>query len=177
MIDPRWRDRAACKGKTPALWFPTLDDPDNHGQHAKTICATCPVREQCLIDAVSTRQMHGILGGAGEKQRRPLRRAWLEGGIRWTMTVAAHWKRLAGDRLDVFEAGLLDANGDRATHGLPGSYSKGCRCSACTMAASMRGADAKVQRRHKVAAATWSRLSRLSWSATRFSGRPSASSA
>jgi hypothetical protein len=68
-----WRARAACRG---------LDDemfPDSNAAdiaHAQQICAPCPVREQCLADAMATegaasaRNRYGIRAGLTGSQRR-----------------------------------------------------------------------------------------------------------
>ena len=38
---------------------------------AKAICARCPVRRQCLVFALNTRQNHGVWGGMTEEECRP----------------------------------------------------------------------------------------------------------
>jgi WhiB family redox-sensing transcriptional regulator len=37
---------------------------------ARRICATCPVREQCLEYALQFRIDHGVWGGCSERERR-----------------------------------------------------------------------------------------------------------
>jgi WhiB family redox-sensing transcriptional regulator len=37
---------------------------------ARRICATCPVKEQCLEHALAHRIDHGVWGGASERERR-----------------------------------------------------------------------------------------------------------
>jgi WhiB family redox-sensing transcriptional regulator len=41
---------------------------------AKRICASCPVRAQCLLYALTNRIEHGVWGGASEQERRRLLR-------------------------------------------------------------------------------------------------------
>jgi hypothetical protein len=57
-----WSDEAACKGQT-ALFFGS----DNTARYqAKKICATCPVKEPCLEEALelaSCYDLHGVWAG------------------------------------------------------------------------------------------------------------------
>jgi WhiB family transcriptional regulator, redox-sensing transcriptional regulator len=39
---------------------------------AKSICAGCRVRQECLGDALATHQIHGVSGGTSEEERQPL---------------------------------------------------------------------------------------------------------
>lgn len=68
---PEWMDRAACRYANPELFFPSCGE--NIGE-AKRICATCPVRKQCLDHALRERIEHGVWGGLSERSRRELRR-------------------------------------------------------------------------------------------------------
>jgi WhiB family redox-sensing transcriptional regulator len=63
-----WRTRAACLG----LWEEMHPDNDEHEiAHAKSICAPCPVRVDCLWDAIRTGDMqHGIRAGLRASERR-----------------------------------------------------------------------------------------------------------
>jgi WhiB family redox-sensing transcriptional regulator len=40
---------------------------------AKTVCARCEVRGECLAFALATRQLHGIWGGTSPEERTVLR--------------------------------------------------------------------------------------------------------
>ena len=75
LINPRtdtsWRDEAACRGLDTEVFFPLSDE---EADEAKAICATCPVREECLEFALLTRQDDGVWGGLTEAERRRLRR-------------------------------------------------------------------------------------------------------
>ena len=66
-----WRDDAACRDTNPDLFFPGDNDTVT-ARHAKRICSTCPVRQQCL-DA-HLWEDHGIFGGTSPQERRKLRR-------------------------------------------------------------------------------------------------------
>jgi WhiB family redox-sensing transcriptional regulator len=66
-----WRHEAACRDFDTDVFFP---DSDENAGPAIAICATCPVREQCLDFALSTNQADGIWGGTTETERRRIRR-------------------------------------------------------------------------------------------------------
>jgi WhiB family transcriptional regulator, redox-sensing transcriptional regulator len=72
-----WQWRAACRGEDTGLFFPpsdveTRDAKVQRERRAKAICATCPVRIECLEYAVRTQEPHGIWGGLNELERRVL---------------------------------------------------------------------------------------------------------
>lgn len=136
-----WFARAACKGADPNLWFPETDDTDNHGRAAKAICATCPVRLDCLVDALQRNEDGGIWGGAGEPTRRALARV---------LPAATHDPTVLPDvcgcewcaLITAFLAGaMIDSNGPGATHGLRATYNNGCRCFACRLAVGEYGEE------------------------------------
>lgn len=58
----QWREHAACKGKPTEWWVPDVAvtiDP-----RARAICATCPVRDACLADALDANFLVvGLWGG------------------------------------------------------------------------------------------------------------------
>jgi WhiB family transcriptional regulator, redox-sensing transcriptional regulator len=66
-----WRNDAACKGSDVSVFFPASDE---EAGPAKSVCASCPVRERCLEWALSTSQDDGIWGGLTGVERRRLRR-------------------------------------------------------------------------------------------------------
>ncbi len=72
-VDVGWMDDAACKGMDTEAWFPT-----NGGMWWPTpafkVCASCPVKDQCLEYALVTRQNFGIWGGESERGRDRIRR-------------------------------------------------------------------------------------------------------
>lgn len=69
-IEPKtWRARAACRGDGPGLFFA---DDDASIEAAKAICAACPVRTECLEDAVAGHE-YGVWGGTTGRQRAQLR--------------------------------------------------------------------------------------------------------
>ncbi len=73
--DAEWRERAACL-PYPAVLFFGLDDNETpverhaREQEAKSICARCEVRAECLAYALATREPYGIWGGLTELERK-----------------------------------------------------------------------------------------------------------
>ena len=71
-----WRDRAACLGVDPELFFPI----GNTGpalmqiEEAKAVCRRCPVVDTCLAWALESGQDAGVWGGLSEDERRALKR-------------------------------------------------------------------------------------------------------
>jgi WhiB family transcriptional regulator, redox-sensing transcriptional regulator len=72
-----WRDRAGCLGQDPELFFPlgSTGSALDQVNRAKTVCAGCPVRHECLEYALVTNQDAGVWGGLTEDERRTLRRS------------------------------------------------------------------------------------------------------
>ena len=48
-------------------------------QAAKAVCAACPVRQECLNEALQRGYDHGIWGGFDAAERRAMRRARIRG--------------------------------------------------------------------------------------------------
>ena len=73
-----WQAAAACRGKEVLLFF----GPDGERQpereirerKAKTVCASCPVRSECLTYAISRPEKYGTWGGLNEEERASERR-------------------------------------------------------------------------------------------------------
>lgn len=63
-----WRELAICRGLDPSLFFPDRDD-DRTRDSAKAICAICPVRVDCLEDALLEKYQNGIRGGMTPRER------------------------------------------------------------------------------------------------------------
>jgi WhiB family redox-sensing transcriptional regulator len=63
----QWMLDARCRGVAPTEFFPS----DGSGvERALRVCATCPVRAECLEYALEQRIEHGVWGGASERERR-----------------------------------------------------------------------------------------------------------
>jgi WhiB family redox-sensing transcriptional regulator len=69
-----WRDRAACVGEDPDLFFPIGDGGASVSQvqQAKKVCRRCPVIQPCLESALATGD-EGVFGGLDDRERRRLR--------------------------------------------------------------------------------------------------------
>lgn len=66
-----WRERAACRGVDPDIFYPVSEED---AEEAKAICRSCSVREACLEYALSRRERDGVWGGATERDRRRILR-------------------------------------------------------------------------------------------------------
>ena len=64
-----WTMRAKCRGMEDAL-FPEASDQ----KRARLLCSGCPVRFECLSEALDNRIEWGIWGGMTERERRLLLR-------------------------------------------------------------------------------------------------------
>ena len=62
-----WRQRAACRGVDPDVFYPATDE---EAEAAKAICGQCSVRQACLEYALSNRERDGVWGGCTERERR-----------------------------------------------------------------------------------------------------------
>ncbi|MET1071210.1 MAG: WhiB family transcriptional regulator [Umezawaea sp.] len=71
-----WQIDGSCRGANSAIFF----HPDNERgsarsareNHAKQICAACPVLEQCRQHALEAQEPYGVWGGMGEDERRKI---------------------------------------------------------------------------------------------------------
>ncbi len=73
-----WRNRAACLGEDPELFFPV----GNTGpallqiEEAKAVCRRCEVVQTCLERAMESGHDFGVWGGMSEGERRALKRRY-----------------------------------------------------------------------------------------------------
>jgi WhiB family redox-sensing transcriptional regulator len=66
-----WCELALCRETDPEIFFP--EKGGTGCRAAKRVCAACPVREQCLIDALARHDIEfGVLGGLAPRERRHL---------------------------------------------------------------------------------------------------------
>ncbi|GAB3211040.1 WhiB family transcriptional regulator [Marinactinospora thermotolerans] len=70
MWNTNWANEGACRGSDPDALF-VQGAAQNR---AKLICRGCPVRTECLADALDNRVEFGVWGGMTERERRALLR-------------------------------------------------------------------------------------------------------
>lgn len=66
-----WSASALCAQVDPALFFPARG---HAAPEARQICMGCPVRAECLADALSRNEPSGVWGGLSVRERNKLRR-------------------------------------------------------------------------------------------------------
>lgn len=86
MDEPKyaWRYDARCSGEDTDLFYPPRDKAQYKviANKAKAFCFGdtgknhCPVKAECLWDAVSRDEPHGIWGGLSHRERNALVRKW-----------------------------------------------------------------------------------------------------
>ncbi|CAM5638855.1 transcriptional regulator WhiB [Streptomyces spiroverticillatus] len=93
-----WSAQAACRTTDPDELF-VQGAAQNR---AKAVCTGCPVRTECLADALDNRVEFGVWGGMTERERRAL--------LRRRPTVTS-WRRLLETARTEYErsAGILPA--------------------------------------------------------------------
>ena len=70
-----WQASAACAGETGSVFYPPLRAERKavrvgREQRAKAVCASCPVRSDCLDHAMVHDERFGIWGGLTNRERR-----------------------------------------------------------------------------------------------------------
>jgi WhiB family transcriptional regulator, redox-sensing transcriptional regulator len=67
----KWQNRAACRDVGGDAWYP--EDHHNVSRTVRTVCDSCPVRDECLEDALARDDQHGVWGGYSVRERRQIR--------------------------------------------------------------------------------------------------------
>ena len=70
-----WRVRAVCRTEDPELFYPVSSSGHVYAaqvERAKAVCRRCPVRAECLSEALASPQ-DGVWGGTTEAERRAIR--------------------------------------------------------------------------------------------------------
>ncbi|OZM72074.1 transcription factor WhiB [Amycolatopsis antarctica] len=82
-----WRANARCRVERtdPELFFPVSERGPGARQlaAAKSVCGRCPVRRECLADAIDAGLDTGVFGGLSETERRNLTRHGLPAPVVW----------------------------------------------------------------------------------------------
>lgn len=91
MLTADLQARAACRNADPDALF-VQGAAQNR---AKLICRGCPIRTECLADALDNRTEFGVWGGMTERERRALLRRRPD---------VSNWHELLTEARDAFEA-------------------------------------------------------------------------
>lgn len=69
-----WTEQAGCTTVPLEVFYGTDEHPltRKEKQQAKDLCASCPVRKECLIVSLETNEYWGIWGGLDERERRAM---------------------------------------------------------------------------------------------------------
>jgi WhiB family redox-sensing transcriptional regulator len=70
MWNQDWAAQAACRGQQPDKLFVRGAEQNK----AKQVCGACPVRTECLAEALDNQIEWGVWGGMTERERRALLR-------------------------------------------------------------------------------------------------------
>ena len=73
-----WQTSGACRSGAGTDFYPPMHTERKHERlarerRAKSVCAACPVRVECLEHAVVFDERYGIWGGLNQDERRGLR--------------------------------------------------------------------------------------------------------
>ncbi len=90
-----WSTLSRCRSADPDSLF-VLGAEQNR---AKTLCGLCPVRTECLADALDNRVEFGVWGGMTERERRAL--------LRRRANVVS-WSRLLRAAREEYERGAVE---------------------------------------------------------------------
>jgi WhiB family transcriptional regulator, redox-sensing transcriptional regulator len=93
-----WTTRAGCRSTDPDALF-VQGAAQNR---AKAVCLGCPVRAECLADALDNRVEFGVWGGLTERERRAL--------LRRRPNVSS-WQRLLSTAMSDFERTTAETYG------------------------------------------------------------------
>jgi WhiB family redox-sensing transcriptional regulator len=69
--DENWAARSSCKKNMQDAFF---SKGAANVERAKQVCANCPVRTECLAEALDKQIPWGVWGGMSERERRALLR-------------------------------------------------------------------------------------------------------
>ena len=84
-----WRYEAKCRGVDTEIFFPPRDKAlyKPIADQAKAICwgkdgnSPCPVRKECLKEAIVNDELHGIFGGMSHRERNAAQRKYKKQGL------------------------------------------------------------------------------------------------
>lgn len=91
----RWQDKGACADQDTEEWF-VRHEASRTGYPAKRICATCPVKRDCLAASLLFFEEYGIWGGLDRHQRKALAKQLRRGATLGTVLDQALGSPVAG---------------------------------------------------------------------------------
>ena len=68
-VTMQFLDKAGCRGKNTAVFFPNNWQGHASSRTAKKICSTCEVKQNCLDYAIENEIHHGVWGGLNPYER------------------------------------------------------------------------------------------------------------
>lgn len=94
-----WTDQAACRDRPDVDFFPVYEGTitvawKENTAAAKAICASCPVKDACLTDALSHWGTGGIWGGTTELEREKMPKRHLRSSVALCGTDAGYYRHL-----------------------------------------------------------------------------------
>lgn len=92
-----WTAEALCAQTDPEAFFP---EKGGSTRQAKSVCAACPVIDECLRYALDRDERFGIWGGTSERERRRIRKGEppRPERVRWTKAEDDRLRELAADQ-------------------------------------------------------------------------------
>ena len=108
--DQTWAAQAACATVEPDQLF----GKGAEQRDARSLCFSCPVRMECLAEALNSESSFGVWGGLTERERRALLRRFPEvDRVEWMTPDAARNRLVKGQRpaLEALEEHLAAASG------------------------------------------------------------------
>lgn len=133
-----WQELAVCIGRGPLFYGPPAEQPHakiHRELEAVKVCKECPVRAECLRDALERDERHGVWGAKTEDERQRI------------ALVTGHKKQVlkAAPRIEapsLFDSGVDDAEARwRDAEAVALAYHGGtmrpygCECASCGAAA------------------------------------------
>lgn len=94
----KWRQKARCLGlgvEAPDMFFPQMQKAGRKGERSpaseaiEQFCAQCPVRDDCLLYAITANEKMGWWGGIPPMGRRDIRRLMRIQGFSFSAASAA----------------------------------------------------------------------------------------
>lgn len=73
--EPDWA-QAICAQTDPEAFYP---EKGGSTRAAKQVCRGCPIRRECLEDALARDERFGVWGGLSERERRQLQNRRMDG--------------------------------------------------------------------------------------------------